>query len=248
MRANQVFLPLILGLALTACGSKPTVETSVKPTARQSINLVVYSSSNAKSTRSEPYAEPTTHIVHETDRQWLLQATAGPIETKYDDPNQWWSSRELRQQAASSQRLSALQTKPVQAVQPIAKPSSTSASPPIVDRLTLYFDFDSAVLAAAERRRLTTWLGERAAESSFRVDVHGHTDAIGTNTYNDSLSLRRARAVRDELVALRVSPSRVNVFQHGEAEPAATNATANGRALNRRVHVTTQPQGTPRDR
>ena len=65
----------------------------------------------------------------------------------------------------------------------------------------------------------------------------GHTDAVGADSYNEKLSLRRAEAVKAYLVSNGVAAARVFVEGKGEAQPVADNKTAEGRAKNRRVTV-----------
>ncbi len=67
------------------------------------------------------------------------------------------------------------------------------------------------------------------------IIISGHTDNVGTDEYNRGLSQQRAQAVKDWLVARKISASRIKVIGKGETEPAATNDTAEGRAENRRI-------------
>jgi OmpA-OmpF porin, OOP family len=69
------------------------------------------------------------------------------------------------------------------------------------------------------------------------VEVNGYTDAIGTDARNERLSERRADAVKDALVRYGVSASRITTRGYGDANPVASNATAEGRAQNRRVEI-----------
>jgi len=69
------------------------------------------------------------------------------------------------------------------------------------------------------------------------VAVDGYTDAIGSDAYNDKLSLRRATAVEEYLVKQGVPASRMTVKGFGKSNPVATNDTADGRAQNRRVEL-----------
>ncbi len=69
------------------------------------------------------------------------------------------------------------------------------------------------------------------------VEVAGHTDSAGSAAYNESLSERRAKTVRDYLVELNVNPGNLTVRGYGESLPIADNATAEGRARNRRVEL-----------
>ena len=65
----------------------------------------------------------------------------------------------------------------------------------------------------------------------------GHTDSIGTDAYNQRLSLRRAAAVKNYLVGKGVERNRVYTEGKGEKQPVADNKTSAGRAQNRRVEI-----------
>jgi outer membrane protein OmpA-like peptidoglycan-associated protein len=73
------------------------------------------------------------------------------------------------------------------------------------------------------------------------VEIIGHTDSVGAETHNQSLSERRATAVADVLASAGVTPSRIVARGAGEARPVADNGTADGRARNRRVDITIKP-------
>jgi OmpA-OmpF porin, OOP family len=70
-----------------------------------------------------------------------------------------------------------------------------------------------------------------------KVEVAGHTDAVGDERYNQQLSEKRAEAVKAYLVRLGVAADRFTVVGYGEAQPRASNDTIEGRRLNRRVEV-----------
>jgi outer membrane protein OmpA-like peptidoglycan-associated protein len=105
------------------------------------------------------------------------------------------------------------------------------------------FAFDRSNIrpsAAAVLRQLARSLAKRFPND--RLEVDGHTDSIGSAVYNQGLSVRRAQAVAAWLRAnAGVSPSRMTVRGFGETEPVASNATAQGRALNRRVAIGVHP-------
>ena len=72
---------------------------------------------------------------------------------------------------------------------------------------------------------------------SVRVEIAGHTDAVGSEASNQRLSQQRAGAVRDWLVARGVDPGRLVARGYGESEPIDDNDTPGGRARNRRVEL-----------
>ena len=69
------------------------------------------------------------------------------------------------------------------------------------------------------------------------ISVEGHTDAYGSDEYNQGLSERRARSVANYLTKLGVDRKRMSTVGLGEKYPVATNKTAAGRELNRRVEI-----------
>ena len=70
-----------------------------------------------------------------------------------------------------------------------------------------------------------------------KVSIDGHTDSVGTDAYNQSLSERRANAVREYLVKAGVPASQLSTHGYGESKPAYSNADAEGRAGNRRTEL-----------
>jgi len=104
---------------------------------------------------------------------------------------------------------------------------------------TALFDFDKAVLKPAGKEAIHGIDEEIKASTTkvIAIDVVGHTDSVGTEEYNQELSVRRANAVKEYMVSEGIDPGLINVKGMGEAEPVASNATAEGRAKNRRVEI-----------
>lgn len=73
------------------------------------------------------------------------------------------------------------------------------------------------------------------------IDVIGHTDSVGAESYNQSLSERRAQSVAGYFRSRGIDPQRFRVYGYGETQPIASNATAEGRAQNRRVEIVLSP-------
>ncbi|MBB6184255.1 OmpA family protein [Oleiagrimonas soli] len=80
------------------------------------------------------------------------------------------------------------------------------------------------------------------SQPSKPIRIEGYTDATGSASANKALSQQRAQAVRNALIAAGVSASRMSTVGMGEADPVASNATASGRAMNRRVVVILRDQ------
>ena len=100
-----------------------------------------------------------------------------------------------------------------------------------------FFDFDKSVLKPAGKATLDE-LAQLIKDINLEVVVAvGHTDSIGTEAYNLKLSERRAQAVKAYLVSKGIDASRIYTEGKGEAQPIASNKTAEGRAKNRRVDI-----------
>ena len=101
----------------------------------------------------------------------------------------------------------------------------------------LLYDFDSDVVRGAARENLSTLAASLDEYPGTDLLIVGHTDNVGSDTYNQDLSERRARAAANYLASQGVARSRLRTLGLGEAEPVATNATDAGRNQNRRVEV-----------
>jgi OOP family OmpA-OmpF porin len=124
---------------------------------------------------------------------------------------------------------------------PAPAPAPIPAPAPVSEKVTFsadtFFDFDKAVLKADGKSKLDE-LTSRLQGMDLEVIVAvGHTDSVGTDTYNQKLSVRRAEAVKAYLVSKGVEANRVYTEGKGEKQPVAENKTSSGRAQNRRVEV-----------
>jgi outer membrane protein OmpA-like peptidoglycan-associated protein len=100
------------------------------------------------------------------------------------------------------------------------------------------FATDSADLRPGAIEKLRPMARYLRANPGVRVAITGHTDSTGTHAHNQDLSERRAQSVRDAFDEMGVTRARFRVQGRGETKPVATNATANGMRLSRRVEVT----------
>ncbi len=103
------------------------------------------------------------------------------------------------------------------------------------------FDFDSAALKPAFLPTLDKVAAILQRYPRTTVTIVGHTDNIGPEAYNQQLSERRARSVANYLADRGVDPARLSIVGRGETQPRASNATAAGRQLNRRVEILIRP-------
>jgi OOP family OmpA-OmpF porin len=114
-----------------------------------------------------------------------------------------------------------------------------AAGCPIDDIVTLrvYFDFDKSDIKPEYHQELADFASYMRQQQSFTVvEIAGHTDSVGTDEYNQKLSERRAKAVRDYLVnELGMDTNLFSAVGYGEGKPIATNDTDEGRAKNRRI-------------
>jgi outer membrane protein OmpA-like peptidoglycan-associated protein len=107
----------------------------------------------------------------------------------------------------------------------------------IVSMPDVLFDFNKYTLKPEARERLARISGIVLAYPDLKLEIEGYTDSIGSDEYNQTLSDKRAEAVRDYLVTSGVSMNNVAARGMGKADPVADNSTAAGRQLNRRVEM-----------
>lgn len=112
----------------------------------------------------------------------------------------------------------------------------------VLDRIypltvSIYFAFDSYTLSDESKRELSEIFHKYTDGKEVRVELIGHTDAIGTPQYNEKLSINRAKSAEDYLISAGLAKERVKTEGRGENEPVAPNETPEGRRQNRRVKI-----------
>lgn len=111
----------------------------------------------------------------------------------------------------------------------------------------ILFDFNSAELKSGSRAALQKMADVFKKYDKTDMTVTGHTDNVGTASYNLQLSERRAKAVADYLASLGVGRERMRIMGFGLERPVASNDSAEGRSQNRRVEIHIVPNDELRD-
>ena len=123
------------------------------------------------------------------------------------------------------------------AAQAPAAAAPVAAAQKVTYAADAFFDFDKSVLKPEGKAKLDD-LTAKVKDINLEVIIAvGHTDSVGSDAYNQKLSVRRAEAVKAYLVSKGIDKSRVYTEGKGEKQPVADNKTAAGRAKNRRVEV-----------
>ena len=116
-------------------------------------------------------------------------------------------------------------------------PPPTVAASKVTFAADAFFDFDKSVLKPEGRAKLDDLVSKIRDVNLEVIIAVGHTDSVGTDAYNQRLSVRRAEAVKAYLVSRGIEANRVYTEGKGEKQPVADNKTAAGRAKNRRVEI-----------
>ena len=124
---------------------------------------------------------------------------------------------------------------------PAPAPVPAPAPKPVTEKVTfaadVFFDFDKAILKPEGKAKLDDLVSKLKGISLEVIIAIGHTDSIGSDAYNQKLSVRRAEAVKAYLVSKGIEPNRIYTEGKGKSQPIADNRTAEGRAKNRRVEI-----------
>jgi OOP family OmpA-OmpF porin len=126
---------------------------------------------------------------------------------------------------------------PAPAPAPAVVPAPVPTSEKVSYSADAFFDFDKAVLKPAGKASLDDLVSKLKDINLEVIIAVGHTDSVGTDAYNQKLSVRRAEAVKAYLQSKGVEANRVYTEGKGEKQPVADNKTAAGRAKNRRVEI-----------
>ena len=135
---------------------------------------------------------------------------------------------------------------PAPKAEPAAAPAPAAAAPAapaaaVSTKVTYaadaFFDFNKSVLKPEGKAKLSDLVDKVKAINLEVIIAVGHTDSVGSDSYNQKLSMRRAEAVKAFLVSKGIEKARIYTEGKGEKQPVADNKTKEGRAKNRRVEI-----------
>ena len=140
-------------------------------------------------------------------------------------------------------RINALEIERIDITE-IKEPKGPDKVVVVMDERSLHFDFDKSVVKPQYFEMLQKFV-EYVEYNDYEVVIEGHTDSKGSESYNDSLGMRRAQSVAAKLIEFGMPSDRIiGVESKGELNPVATNGTDEGRALNRRIEFKLVRRGT----
>ena len=123
------------------------------------------------------------------------------------------------------------------AVAPAAAPVPATVATKVTYAADAFFDFNKSVIKPEGKAKLDDLVGKIKDINLEVIIAVGHTDSVGSDAYNQKLSVRRSEAVKAYLVSKGIEKNRVYTEGKGEKQPVADNKTAEGRAKNRRVEI-----------
>jgi OOP family OmpA-OmpF porin len=127
---------------------------------------------------------------------------------------------------------------PAPAVAPRAAPAPQApAASKVTYAADAFFDFDKATLKPAGKAKLDDLVGKVKGINLEVIIAVGHTDSVGSDVYNQKLSVKRAESVKAYLVSKGIEKNRIYTEGKGEKQPVADNKTNEGRGKNRRVEI-----------
>jgi len=146
-------------------------------------------------------------------------------------------AQQARQQAAQAEQEKQQLREQLRAQLNAVLETRETARGLVVNMADVLFASGKYELKPTAREKLSKLSGIILAHPGLTLQIEGHTDSVGTDEFNQQLSEKRANAVRDYLIGQSVPPDSVTAVGLGKDQPVASNDTAQGRQLNRRVEI-----------
>lgn len=102
---------------------------------------------------------------------------------------------------------------------------------------TIYFDFDKTEIRPEAFKTINYYIEQLEKNKTLKIKISANTDSIGTDSHNLELSKQRAFVIKNYLISNGINFDRIEIEYLGELNPVTTNATYNGRVLNRRIDI-----------
>jgi OOP family OmpA-OmpF porin len=126
---------------------------------------------------------------------------------------------------------------PIQEIKPAEAPKPKPVAEKVTFASDVLFDFDKSVVKPEGKSKLDDLSAKVRGVNLEVVIAIGHADSIGSDAYNQKLSVRRAESVKAYLVSKGIEANRIYTEGKGRKQPVADNRTREGRAKNRRVEI-----------
>ncbi|MEI7564244.1 MAG: OmpA family protein [Burkholderiaceae bacterium] len=159
----------------------------------------------------------------------------GTLPWKNSDGTLCWRDNNWTPASAMANCDGWIAPKPPPAPAPAAAPAVTQSK--ITLQADTLYDFDKSTLKPEGKATLDKIAADLSKIKLEVIIAVGNTDSVGTDAYNMALGQRRAQSVKDYLVSKGVDQSRIYTESKGKSNPVASNATAEGRAKNRRTDI-----------
>jgi outer membrane protein OmpA-like peptidoglycan-associated protein len=234
----------LMPLALAACGSPQQ-----NPVLEQARATVSSTSQDASIVRAAPAeVQRAKESLNTADASWRDGADPAVVNHEAYLASQHAAiaretakSRQLQEQIKSAEagRQQILLSARTQEADQLQRELQATQTPrgTVITLGNVLFQTNSATLAPGAAVSLDRLAGYLRENPSSTVQVEGYTDSSGSVDYNRGLSQRRADSVREALIARGIDPRRIESRGYGEMTPVASNDTAQGRQMNRRVEV-----------
>jgi outer membrane protein OmpA-like peptidoglycan-associated protein len=169
--------------------------------------------------------------------QQQAQASQAELDRSRQDAQNARAELDLTRQQLAQSDLQARRLRMQQNLARVATTKSSERGLIVTLSSGILFDSGKSTLKPGAKRTLTRIAIQLKGDDTVRIAVEGHTDNVGTTAKNQTLSEKRANAVRIFLVTAGVPTEKITATGLGEKDPVATNKTATGRQANRRVEL-----------